>query len=85
MQLQQALDLEKRSKVRWRTEGDGHQGQVPLCRADLPGQREQVRERRVKKELVLEVQDDIKIFQNFLAVIDPHWCWEIGWRSSPQS
>ena len=31
-------------------------------------------ERRVKKELVLEVQDDIKIFQNFLAVIDPHWC-----------
>ena len=38
-------------------------------------------EREVKKELVLEVQDDIKIYQNFLAVIGPRWCWETGWRS----
>ena len=118
-QLQQALDSEKRSKVRWRVDEDGHfrqvplgraghqghQEQVPLSRADHPGHQEQVPlsrashlgyqegdrakqwhqgewgEREVKKELVLEVQDDIKIYQNFLAVIGPRWCWETGWRS----
>ena len=41
VQLQQALDLEKKSKVRWRAERDGHQEQVPLGRADQPGQGEQ--------------------------------------------
>lgn len=35
-------------------------------------------ERRVKKEVALEAR-------NFLAVIVPHWCWEIGWRSLLQS
>ena len=42
VQLQQALESEKRSKVRWRTEGDGHQGQVPLGRADHSGHQGQV-------------------------------------------
>ena len=56
VQLQQALDSEKRSKVRWRVDEDGHlrqvplgraehqghQGQVPLSRADHPGHQEQV-------------------------------------------
>ena len=55
MQLQQALDSEKKSKVRWRVDEDGHlrevplsradhhghQGQVPLCRAVQPGKGEQ--------------------------------------------
>ena len=56
VQLQQALDSEKRSKVRWRVDEDGHLrqvplgraehqghlGQVPLSRADHPGHQEQV-------------------------------------------
>ena len=56
VQLQQALDSEKRSKVRWRVdevghlrqvplgraEHQGHLGQVPLSRADHPGHQEQV-------------------------------------------
>jgi len=56
VQLQQALDSEKRSKVRWRVDEDGHRrqvplgraehqghlGQVPLSRADHPGHQEQV-------------------------------------------
>ena len=55
VQLQQALDSEKKSKVRWRADEDGHlrevplsraehhghQGQVPLCRAVHPGKGEQ--------------------------------------------
>ena len=55
VQLQQALDSEKRSKVRWRVDQEGHlrevplsradhhgrQGQVPLCRAVQPGKGEQ--------------------------------------------
>eukprot|EP00434_Breviolum_minutum_P012623 symbB.v1.2.011127.t1/scaffold732.1/size241626/1 len=55
VQLQQALDSEKRSKVRWRVDQEGHlrevplsradhhgrQGQVPLCRAGQPGKGEQ--------------------------------------------
>ena len=55
VQLQQALDSEKKSKVRWRVDEDGHlrevplsradhhghQGQVPLCRAVQPGKGEQ--------------------------------------------
>ena len=40
VQLQQALDSEKRSKVRWRADHHGHQGQVPLCRAVQPGKGE---------------------------------------------
>ena len=55
VQLQQALDSEKRSKVRSRVDQEGHlrevplsradhhgrQGQVPLCRAGQPGKGEQ--------------------------------------------
>ena len=41
-QLQQALDSEKRSKVRWRVDEDGHCRQVPLGRADNQGHQEQV-------------------------------------------
>ena len=55
VQLQQALDSEKRSKVRWRVDQEGHlrevplsradhhghHGQVPLCRAVQPGKGEQ--------------------------------------------
>ena len=41
-QLQQALDSEKRSKVRWRIDEDGHCRQVPLGRAEHQGHQEQV-------------------------------------------
>ena len=41
-QLQQALDSEKRSKVRWRVDEDGHFRQVPLGRAEHQGHQEQV-------------------------------------------
>ena len=42
VQLQQALDSEKRSKVRWRVDEDGHRREVPLSRADHHGHQGQV-------------------------------------------